>query len=725
MPAISTDSSKTGILDHASRSSVIGKMRSWLFTWEIYPIVFIAAFLRLYQISTTEFDEDQAMVFRMAYDAIHHGLLPATSNIASIRIVNPPAVIYLFMLPAAFSTNPLWGTVLVGLFNVIAVLLTYIFVRRYSGRLAAIVAALLYATAAKPVYFSRFIWQQNLIAPFVVLFIFTLFWGVVERRRGWLFPALLLLGILVQLHETTIVLAVPLLLALLLAPGTVRWRDLAFGIGSLLLIFSTYLLWEFATKFADLNVIFHVSKLPAHFDNLALTYYRQFFSPYDQIPTNTHTLVYMFVPLLQWLRRIMLLLVLGGFATALVGVIMHYPLWKTMHTGEQKNQVGGADDPPPLPPGSRPHGIQRLRKVWTEFRASPRRCGFLLLLVWQLVPILFLSRHAVPVYPYYLLVLMPGPFILIGIFLSKVAEGLQRLRGQWSLLHYGVYALACFVIIAQLVGSTAALIDETGGSNPHGYSYNTLNSLENALAEADQLAQQRHLNHVYVTTNQFTQVALGYLAEKMQTPTTLFDATQCLVLPGVADGPAVLLVGPYDMFTNALLSRFTVTSLVDRPKRLGGEPFKLYIVQPITEPKQSSTNDAFVNNLQLLDSHAQYISFNNAISLATRWELMRSVPPDFRETYTYDMRVQLSDRANIVSECTSTSTRAGDQLIVTFQVPRGSSLSGPMTIFAKSYTFMPYILSYGPLHLENIRSQRSPSMDLQTQHGGDSITLTN
>src|SRR5712691_4615923 len=97
-------------------------IRRWLSVWEIYPIVLIAACLRLYQLNTTEFDEDQAMVFRMARDAIVHGLLPATSNFASIRIVNPPGVIYLLMLPAAFSANPLWGVVFVALLNVLAVL---------------------------------------------------------------------------------------------------------------------------------------------------------------------------------------------------------------------------------------------------------------------------------------------------------------------------------------------------------------------------------------------------------------------------------------------------------------------------------------------------------------------------------------------------------------------------------------------------------------------------
>src|SRR5450759_4398779 len=76
--------------------------------WEIALILLVAAFLRFYHINTTEFDVDQVKLFRMAYDAGHHGLVPITSNTASIDIAHPPGVIYLFMPIAALSANPLW-----------------------------------------------------------------------------------------------------------------------------------------------------------------------------------------------------------------------------------------------------------------------------------------------------------------------------------------------------------------------------------------------------------------------------------------------------------------------------------------------------------------------------------------------------------------------------------------------------------------------------------------
>ncbi|MFL5624874.1 MAG: hypothetical protein ACJ788_04685, partial [Ktedonobacteraceae bacterium] len=197
----------------AAQGTTLHKIRFWLLTWEIYPIIFVAAFFRLYGLNTTAFGGDQSVLFTMAYDAVHRGLLPVTSNGASIFIWHQPAAIYFLMLPVFFSPDPLWAAIITALFNVVAVLITYIFTRRYFGRLAATIASLLFATAETAIVFSRFIWQPTLLGPFVMLFFFALFWGVVERRKGWLFPALFLLGVIYQLHEITIILVIPLLLA--------------------------------------------------------------------------------------------------------------------------------------------------------------------------------------------------------------------------------------------------------------------------------------------------------------------------------------------------------------------------------------------------------------------------------------------------------------------------------------------------------------------------------
>jgi hypothetical protein len=301
---------------------------------------------------------------------------------------------------------------------------------------------------------------------------------------------------------------------------------------------------------------------------------------------------------------------------------------------------------------------------------------------------------------------------------------LQRPGWMWNIPRYGVYVFTCLVIVAQLTGSMAGLVDEASGNNLHGYSYNTLNSLENALNEADQLALLHNLNHVYITTDQYTQVSLRYLAEQMRTPTTLFDASRCLVLPYAAAGPAVLLVGPYDKLSGVLLSHFAIATLVSQPERLGGAPFQLYIVRPIAALKLAPSHEAFVNSLQLLDKQAQQFRFDNSIWLATHWSYIRSTAPDYRTTYTYTMKALFNDKSSISSQCVSTSLRAEDQLIVTFPLFQSAYVPSSMTISAISFTSKPLNVSYGPFHLENIGDQSTRPLFLQTTKGITGITLS-
>ena len=829
----------------------IKSLFSWLFTWDIYPILLVAGFLRLYQLNVSEFDSDQAAIYSMAREAVRYGLLPIVSNRASIGIENPPAVLYLLMLPASLSADPLWAVVMVGLFNTVAVLLTYFFTRRYYGRLAGMIAALLYAAAAKPLNYSRFIWQQNMLAPVILLFLFALFWGVVERRKGWLFPALFLLGIAYQLHETSTLLIIPLLVAIVLAPGTLRWRDLAFALVSLLIIFSTYMLWEYSSHFADVSIVLNVAKLPAHIDNTAYTYYRYFISPYgfnsdNQLPANPAALLRLFAPLLYVLRYLLLLLALGGLATA--ALLALWPRRKaTSPIGDEQIRVV----PPPfhflagnagiLGAAAR-NAISMLRNWWTDFRAAPYRCGLMLLFAWQVVPVLILSRHAVVLFPYYLLILMPGPFMLMGIFIAQAVKWTQlpglagrreprrggggvderwgplwppvggrmfqsgeqdagglrddaRSRGAsqiptleseggvdegWegvavtetgrgrpqgppphstqppplrddapsqsvsqkliserrqviapvavtgTVLRYATYALAAFVVIAQLVTCTATLIDWVQGTNGHGKTFNSLGSLQHALSEADQLAQQRHLNRVYMTTDANLETATRYLAEQMHTPTTLFDDSRCLVLPNPTEGPAVLLVSPYAQLTQVLLDTFATATLVDQPPRLGSLPFKLFIVTPRQVVGQPPTSGTFTDNLQLLTLQRQQLGLTNPSSwLVSRWSLLRAAQPGPRTTYNYAMTALTNRSNNYASSslCTFTAIRPGDQLLVAFSLPSGSAPPTQATIMGQYYTTTPYNPYFGALHLQTDQIQFSPRIVLRASGGGDGITI--
>ncbi len=752
---------------HTTRNRV----RSWLLTWEIYPILLVAAFLRLYRLDTTAFAGDQSVLYRLAYDAVHYGLIPVTSNSGSIFAMHPPLATYFLMLPVLFSSDPLWAAVLTALFNIVAVLLAYIFTRRYYGRLAATIAAALFATAETSIVFSRFIWQPTLLAPFVLLYFFALFRGVVERRQGWLFPSLLLLGVMYQLHEITLVLAVPLFVALLLAPGyTLRMRDVILTLVFLLIIFAPYLVWEANTKFADIYTIFRLSKARAHLDGKALTYYIRFLNSYyydDRFLRSTYydptgsasSLVFKLLSLLTWTRQILLLLLLGGFAKALIVVLRsrgksskenQAALAGEAVIGNQPHIVGVTLDSltGEAVIGNQPHCTTArvastihemflliasicswLWSWWLGLRTDPRKCGLVVLLAWQIVPVILLSRHSAPVHLHYLLMILPGPFILIGYFVASIISWLQeREPGKvWRGLRFGTYAVTVLILIVQLVGSTASLIDKVNGINNHIFGYNDLGSLQHAISEADQVALQHHLSRVFISVSiaNDSNVALPYLAQQMHTPATLFDPAGCLVFPNAEDGPAVYLLRSTNRIASVLFGSYTTTTLIDQPPLMGAAPFQIYIVSPKPLSTPPQTGKGFVGQLQLLDSQAQLLAGGSTSLLATRWTFLHNEPARSFTSYTYTMRANtgLIGVGEMRSDCMLTSIRAGDQLVTTFALPQVSGVLASVSITSQFQTMSPYTFSQGPLHFETFNIRGATTL-LQTRDGSGVINLS-
>lgn len=289
---------------------------------------------------------------------------------------------------------------------------------------------------------------------------------------------------------------------------------------------------------------------------------------------------------------------------------------------------------------------------------------------------------------------------------------------------YAVYFIVAFAVIAQFMTATATLVDAAQGYNGHGKTFNDLRSLQLALGEADRLAQQRHLNRVYITTNANSETAIRYLAQQMQTPTTLFDDSRCFVLPNAAEGPAVLLVSPYAELTKALLGQFAAATLIDRPARLGAPPFNLYIVSPNAALDKTPLHPSFVDNLQLVNVQRQQLNIAQRSWLVSRWDLLRSAQPGPRTTYTYAMTA-LPNGVNkpVESLCAFNAMRSGDQLFVAFALPGNAISAASVTIKGLSYTTTPYNPAFGPLLLETDKTRDSPVKILRTAESKESITI--
>ncbi|TMC85676.1 MAG: hypothetical protein E6J22_19795 [Chloroflexi bacterium] len=507
-------------------------------------------------------------------------------------------------------------------------------------------------------------------------------------------------------------LVIPLFVAVVLAPKTIRWRDIVLAFVLLFILYFPYILWEVFSKASDLHAFSNLSQHEATGGNETLRFYRLFLSPYGQQPTIASSVTLKFVPWLSWLRYAIPLLLFAGIATALLLLVFSL-----------LNQARATGTPDPIT--SVRSGI---RGWWANFKANRSLGGLVLLLTWQILPVLLLLRVTIILQLHYFIFLMPGPYILIGLFIAKVVELFRRYQPGWSFLRYAVYGLVALVVIGQLLGSVASVIDISSGKFDDRTFYihyrNDLNSLQQAVNEADQLAQQRHLNHVYITTDDSTATALGYLSEQMQTPVTLFSATNCLVLPAPADGPAVLLVGPYDTLTHALLGQYASVTLVNEPARPGGKPFHLYVVTPSAAQTAPGTN-AFGNDLQLYKMKTQNLGSNSSSWMVTQWNILRPVQPALRTTYNYTITAQPGGNNSSLQRntCSFTGMRAGDQLLDAMALPNNSVAPTSVTVGVQSSTTVPFNPTLGPIHFETYINQETPSTVLRTPSGRNTITV--
>ena len=611
-------------------------------------------------------------------------------------------------------------------------LLTYFFVRRYYGRIAATIAALLYATSVSVFLFSRDIWQPNVIPFFTLLFFFALFRGVVERRQGWLFPALLLLGVLYQLHGSSLLLALSLGVAFVFAFKTVRIRDIVFAAIALLIIFSPFLLLEWHTQFTEVRALFTAAQKPAPLDTEALRFYKFFLqsdihNPYlnaaarnidshiifpDGSSVMVTTPLHYFRRLLSIENALLPLLLICGIITTALCILL-----------PPKKIAAGRD-------ATRKSGARTILYLWwRDFMNTPARQGFVLLLTWQVVPLVLLLRHSVELYSHYFIFFIPGQFILVALFIGKLMDIVQTYRPAWDkVARYSLSVLAGFAILMQLIGSTGYLLDMTQG---HFNAYQfypyffDLGSMEQAFAEADHLAQQRHIHRVYIASSYVAGRAMNYLTESMKTPTTIVDTWHCLILPDPKAGPVVFLAQPDSGLTDTMLKEYASTQLVNEPPRLGGSPFKLYILAAKPEPAPVATT--FDHGLQLLSPNAHpLLSVNNDQKwLVTRWRITDAMPPAPRVNHGFSFQIQADD-AKMQSDnifCSPHATWPGDQILLGKEFSLNAALPANMHFQVSSFTDEPASFIAGPLTMTTFDQVASSQNSLQTTNGQKDVLL--
>lgn len=173
-------------------------------------IILLGAFLRFYNIRRyIVFLGDEGRDVLVAYGILHGDLtlLGPTSSVGGF-FLGP--VYYYMMAPFLWLSkyDPVGPAIMVALIGLATIFLVYVVGKEFFGKIAGLVAALLYAVSPIVIIYSRSSWNPNVFPFFTLSSLYSLYLAV-KKNKWWLFVLSgFLMGINLQIHYLATVVGV-------------------------------------------------------------------------------------------------------------------------------------------------------------------------------------------------------------------------------------------------------------------------------------------------------------------------------------------------------------------------------------------------------------------------------------------------------------------------------------------------------------------------------------
>lgn len=549
----------------------------WLRYPEFWLVVALAAFLRLWSIDLTEMLSNQVQQLLLARGVWLHGALPVTGVATPIGNLGSPLTIYAAAPFVMFGKDPLLATIALALWNVLGIILCYIFANRYFGRVVAASGALLFATSGMAVYYSRSIWAPNYLPPVLILCMLMLFLGCISGRRGWFAPHVALLIMAIQILPTAALLIPVSLVGFLLAPRK-AWpsrREWALTIGLALLLLAPTLLWESMTSFHDIRVLGnHLINSGGAFNLDVFRLLATMLGAPNPGGLGANSLYAQTGAWTGIVTAAVILCFVAGFAvlTVRLGRVGLY-VWR-------EDIVYATDRQSRVRRGS--------VAIWHGLRAESVWRAHLLLWLWIVVPVVLLLWHTSALDGHDLLVLYPAVFVVGGFAFQAAFRAAEKWVPRATFARQVAPAVILtaltVLVLAQAFQSTlypAALASgsynafASAAPDPgRGYPLAELKQLDTALG-ALQAAQHARSIFVSLPTSDLYRDPIEYMTVAEHSD-RVGSSANCLVLPAPDDGPALMVATQPAGPANSLLSSLPMLKPVANLAMAGSAAIAVY-----------------------------------------------------------------------------------------------------------------------------------------------------
>lgn len=227
----------------------------------VYFLIFsVSAFFRLFYLNLMEFKLDQALTVWQLVQFSQKSYLIQTGLVSSTGMYNFPLFNFLLLPFSLISYNPLFLTFVIAFINSVFCVVLFIVLKRFFAFWPTLLITLFISVSPWLISYSRHIWAQNLLFPFLVIFLYFLL------KRSF-FGLGLILSFIFQLHASGIF----LLMAIVYLLNRRFWAGFAAG----LIAAIPYFIFQLNTNCRDCAAFLAYSQITKHFD------FNNFFRPVE------------------------------------------------------------------------------------------------------------------------------------------------------------------------------------------------------------------------------------------------------------------------------------------------------------------------------------------------------------------------------------------------------------------------------------------------------------
>lgn len=231
-------------------------LRSWfhgVLAATLALMIVVGVALRFVALDAVEFKGDEFNAFALAAAHLQYHSLPQVGLQSSTGLFNPPFFLVLLWPALLLKVDPIFATGWIVVLNAIGLFGLFLLLRRLHGNVLALAVTAGIATAPWLFIFSRKIWAQDVLFPFLILTSWLLLAYVRDRRSWQLVSAAISMALATQLHMSAWVLPLATILWMTILRIRPTWREILLAAALFLLLYAPYIAFHVHDHFQNLS----------------------------------------------------------------------------------------------------------------------------------------------------------------------------------------------------------------------------------------------------------------------------------------------------------------------------------------------------------------------------------------------------------------------------------------------------------------------------------------